>query len=189
MGSNQATFLCGRDDDIDALEHALDDTLAGSGRVRLVAGDSGMGKTRLARELSARAAARGTSVLWGGCSELDPALPFLPFNEAIGTYLAKTGADSVRAELGPLAAAVSAIVPQLVRQASHPRDVSDLGARLTLFEGVVAVLRTVALASSSGAVLVIDDMHWADEPTLELLDFVVRRIRDIPLLILSLIHI
>lgn len=144
-----------------------------------------MGKTRLAREFSARAAGHGSRVLWGGCSEFDQTLPFLPFNEAIGTYPSTKGGDSVIAELGPLAATISPIVPGLAGHAPQSPDTSDVGSRLALFEGAVAVLRAVALGTSSGAVLVVDDMQWADESTLNLLDFVVRRIRDIPLLIVA----
>src|SRR5262249_48141394 len=74
-------------------------------------------------------------------------------------------------------------VPQLSSGASQPDDLSEAGVRLRLFEGIVAVLRAVALAARSGAVFVVDDAQSADASTRELLDFVARRVCHLPLLL------
>src|SRR5262245_46755999 len=135
--------LIARQVELAALEHALDTARQNAGCVRVVAGRAGMGKSRLAQELIRRAEATGCAVLWGGCSEVELALPFLPFNEAIGTYLVTADHQQLRQELGPLAEAVGAIVPQLSAKAPTPDDPSNVAIRLQLFEGVVALLRTV----------------------------------------------
>ncbi|MCQ4365586.1 ATP-binding protein [Mycobacterium gordonae] len=171
--------LIARDADLAALEEALEDARRGTGRVRVVTGDAGMGKTRLARELSRRAEERGCAALWGGCREL--ALPFLPFCEAIASYLATADVAEFRERLGPAAGAVGAIVPELSDGLPSRDDLFGAPVRLQLFEGVVTVLRTVA--ARSGALLVVEDVHWADASTRALIDFVARRTRRLPLLL------
>ncbi|OBJ88472.1 hypothetical protein A9W97_15565 [Mycobacterium gordonae] len=175
------TPLIARDADLAALEETLDDARRGTGRVRVVAGDAGMGKTRLARELSRRAEERGCAALWGGCRELELALPFLPFCEAIDTYLTTADVAEFRRQLGPAAGAVGAIVPELSNGVPPIDDLFGAPIRLQLFEGVVTVLRTVA--AQSGALLVVEDVHWADASTRALIDFVARRTRKLPLLL------
>src|SRR5579864_6029287 len=76
--------LVGREEELSALEDALLTAARGEGRVVVLSGDAGLGKTRLATELRRRAESLGAAVLWGGCSEADLALPYLPFLEAIG---------------------------------------------------------------------------------------------------------
>lgn len=173
--------LIARDADLASLEETLDDARRGTGRVRVVAGDAGMGKTRLARELSRRAEDRGCAALWGGCRELELALPFLPFCEAIDTYLNTADVAEIRERLGPAAGAVGAIIPELSDEISRSEDLFGAPIRLQLFEGVVAVLRT--LAARSGALFVVEDVHWADASTRALIDFVARRTRKLPLLL------
>ncbi|CAM3150566.1 hypothetical protein BST27_07020 [Mycobacterium intermedium] len=172
--------LIARDAELAALDEALDHARRGTGSVRLVAGDTGIGKTRLARELSSLAQHHGCAVLWGGCSEQELSLPFLPFNEAIDGYLTTADPARLREQLGPTADAVGSVVPQLSNGASLPNDLSGAAVRLQLFEGVLAVLRTVA--AKSGALLVIDDLHFADASTRALVDFVARRTCGLPLL-------
>src|SRR5437868_6012327 len=88
LGPTSSAGLHGRDDELKAACHALDLTVTGGGRVLLFAGEAGLGKTRLAMELAEVARSRGMAVLWGSCVAADLALPFLPFNEAIGNHLA-----------------------------------------------------------------------------------------------------
>ena len=183
MARAMDTPLMGRDADLAALEEALDYAAQGTGSVVLVSGGAGMGKTRLALEFVCRARSGGAVALWGACSEFDLSLPFLPFNEAIGTYLATADVAQLRQQIGPLADAVTKIVPQLSSGSPESDDLSEAGARLRLFEGVVAVLRAVATSAQSGGVLVVDDIQWADASTRELLDFVARRLRQLPLLL------
>jgi DNA-binding CsgD family transcriptional regulator/tetratricopeptide (TPR) repeat protein/type II secretory pathway predicted ATPase ExeA len=140
--------MVGRSETLAALEAALERAPA----VVLVAGDAGIGKTRLVREFTA--AARAT-VLWGDCIPMQAGeLPYAPFTAAL------RGVD----ERGP---------PTL-------REPGD--ARAQRFEAVVSALRR--LARGGPVVLVIEDLHWADEATQDLLRFLVRNLEGMPLLAL-----
>src|ERR671918_2432740 len=95
------SVLVRRDDQLATLEDALLEARRGHGRLVVLAGEAGIGKTRLANELTHQARRLGSAVLWGGCSEAELSLPYLPFVEAIGNYLNEEGVDAVAARLGP----------------------------------------------------------------------------------------
>ena len=78
-------MLVGRQDELSQLEDSLLSANRGDGRFVLLGGEAGIGKTRLARELTRRARKLGGGVLWGSCSEVELPLPYLPFVEAIGS--------------------------------------------------------------------------------------------------------
>src|SRR5690349_23584380 len=80
--------MIGREAELSALEDALLSALRGDGGVVIVGGEAGMGKTRLVSSLALRARRLGCVVLSGGCSEAELSLPYLPFLEAIGNYVA-----------------------------------------------------------------------------------------------------
>ncbi len=123
------------------------------------------------------------AVLWGGCSEAELALPYLPFLEAMGNYLAGADLEQIRDQLGPLGRELAHLFPQLALE-SPPRDPGDpLQAKLRLFEAVLALLAVPA--REAGALLVLEDLHWADASTRELLDYLTRRLRGIRLLVLA----
>ncbi|HEV2952784.1 MAG TPA: AAA family ATPase, partial [Candidatus Dormibacteraeota bacterium] len=173
----------GRNDDFSALTSALADARAGAGSMVILAGDAGVGKTRIARDIARAAAERGMTTLAGGCAEAELSLPYLPFLEAIGNHLTTVDTADLRERLGPPARELARLFPQLRIEAS-PLDPSDpIQSKLRLFESIVAVLD---LASrEGGALLLIEDLHWADESTRELLDYLVRRIRVQRLLVVA----
>ena len=105
--------LVGREQQLSELEDALLDALRGSGGVVLLAGDAGMGKSRLAAELSERGERLSCTVLFGGCSEAELALPYLPFLYAIGNHLSRTDVTALRDRLGPGAGDLAQLFPQL----------------------------------------------------------------------------
>ena len=105
--------LVGRQGELSELEDALLAANRGDGRFVLLAGEAGIGKTRLARELTRRARKLGCDVLWGSCSEAELSLPYLPFVEAIGNRLGDKDAAAAQAELGPLAAELAQLFPRL----------------------------------------------------------------------------
>jgi DNA-binding SARP family transcriptional activator/tetratricopeptide (TPR) repeat protein len=125
-------------------------------RIVLVAGEPGVGKTRLAHHFGAAALAEKATVLLGRCSD-EPLAPFEPFGEA----LAWAG----------LAGAL------------QPGDTSDTGARLRLFDAVDSALTD--LAARAPLLLMIDDLHWADHGTLLLTSFLLRSSRSGPILVLG----
>ena len=113
--------LVGRAEELSILEDALLAANRGQGSVVALAGDAGLGKTRLATELEHRARAIGAEVLSGGCSEADLSLPYLPLLEAIGNFLAGTDVATVRARLGSAGREISSIPATRRRKTSRAR--------------------------------------------------------------------
>lgn len=168
--------LVGRGDELAALRAALDDTLAGSARLVLVVGEPGIGKTRLSEELATHARLQGAQVCWGRCHESDLAVPYLPFIEVLRAYVRTRPDDELRAELGSGAPDVAALVSELRERFPDlpPSPLLDADAeRLRLFESVASFLHHAAAVQP--LVLVLDDLHWADRPSLLLLAHLARR--------------
>ncbi|WP_372351783.1 AAA family ATPase [Streptomyces sp. KL116D] len=162
MAQTFDTPLIGRDDELARLTGVLDRAAAGEPRAVLVAGDAGVGKTRTLTEAAAHAAATGTTVLTGHCVDLgDVGLPYLPFTEILGA----AAADE---RLAPAFAAYPA-VSRLIGTAAG----SDAGGRLQLFEGVAGLLAD--LADLTPLLLVVEDLHWADQSSRDLLRFLLSR--------------
>ena len=164
----------GRQQELSELEDALLSANRGDGRFVLLAGEAGIGKTRLARELERRARKLGCDVLWGSCSEAELPLPYLPFVEAIGTRLDEQDTGEIRAELGPMMAELAQVFPQLGDGAAPPETGDQAQARLRLFESFVALLDLWARTRT--LLVVLDDIHWADSSTRELLEYAARRL-------------
>ena len=173
--------LVGRESEISLLEDALLATLRGDGGVVIVGGEAGMGKTRLVADLVTRARRRGCVVVSGVCSEAELSLPYLPFLEAIGNYLAREDVAALRERLGPAADDLAQLFPQMGRP--HPRGGEAQQAKLRLFESILQLLRDAA--RSSALLVVLEDLHWADPATRELLDYATRRLRSTNVLILA----
>ena len=136
--------IIGREREADALEDALLDALRGDGRLALLAGEAGLGKTRLARQLDDRAERLGAVVLWGGCSEAEFALPYLPFVEALGNHVSAVGAAAVVEHLGPAAGDLAPMLPQFGAASAGDATSDDPMGRLRLFESVFQLLRAEA---------------------------------------------
>ena len=174
--------LIGREDELSELEDGLLAANRGEGQVVVLAGDAGRGKTRLATELQRRARRLGMNVLWGGCSEAELALPYLPFLEAIGNYLAGADIEDLRTRLGPVRRELAHLFPQLEPEGVAP-DVDSTQGRLRLYEAVLALLSQAA--REQGLLLLIEDLHWADASTRELLDYLTRRLRNARIMVLA----
>jgi class 3 adenylate cyclase len=166
--------LVGRQEELSELEDALLAANRGEGRFVLLGGEAGIGKTRLARELARRADKLGSNVLWGSCSEAELPLPYLPFVEAIGAELDASDTDALRDELGPMVAELAQVFPQLGEGLTPPETGDQSQARLRLFESVVALLDF--WAGERTLLVVLDDVHWADSSTRELLEYLARRL-------------
>ena len=163
-----AGAFVGRDDPAGRLRAAWERALGGEPGVVLVAGEPGIGKTRLLAEL-ARAAAEddGAAVLFGRCTE-ETLIPYQPFVEALDAYVAGGDAGRLAAEAGPGADELARLLPRL----APPPPQSTDGARYRLFEAVAALLRSAA--ARWPLLVVLDDLHWADAPTLLLLGHLAR---------------
>jgi ATP/maltotriose-dependent transcriptional regulator MalT len=172
FGEELGHRLVGRADELDMVEQVLDELDRGNPRAIEVTGEPGIGKTRLLRELAARAEGRRHLVLSGSASELEQDLPFSVFVDALDEYLRGLDPerldaldDQVRAELAHVFPSLWAldddreVAPQHERYRSH-RAVRDLLERLS---------------GPRPLVLVLDDVQWADSASVELLGALLRR--------------
>src|SRR5215467_1088535 len=165
----------GRDSEMERLVAALDAADGGDSRTVVLTGDAGLGKTRMAVDVRRVAAERGMATMWGGCSEAELSLPYLPFLEAVGNYLAQADLSGLRRQLAATHRELAWLFPQLELE-EPPRDPSDpVQGKLRLFEAVLALLRTCA--RPSGLLLILENVHWADASSRELLEYLVRRLR------------
>ncbi|HVO27198.1 MAG TPA: AAA family ATPase [Candidatus Margulisiibacteriota bacterium] len=176
----------GRARELAALHAALADAVSGLARLVLLAGEPGIGKTRTAEQVAGHARARGMQVLWGRCYEGEGAPAFWPWVQILRTAIRHLEDDVLRAALGWGGAELAHIVPELRQR------LPDLGAtaaldsaqaRFRLFEGVARFLEN--LSQRAPLVCLIDDLHGGDRPSLLLLEFVARDLRDAGVLLLG----
>lgn len=173
--------LVGREAELSTLEDALLSALRGDGGVVIVGGEAGMGKTRLLAALSTRAQRLGCAVLSGGCSQAELSLPYLPFLEAVGNYLANADVAQLRERLGSAAEELAHLFPQMGKPAQSGLDAAQ--AKLRLFESMLLLLREAA--RTRAALLILEDLQWADPATRELLDYATRRLRNTSVLVVA----
>jgi len=169
----------GRNDELGSLEGILDELDRGCPDAIEVVGEPGIGKTRLLREVAARAGARGHLVLSGAASEFENDLPFSVFVDALDEYVAglEPGRlavldDAVQAELAHVFPSLSAL--------AAGREVAPQHERYRSHRAVRALLEH--LAQTQPLVLVLDDFHWADSASVELLGAMLRRQPAAPVL-------
>lgn len=178
------TPLIGRRRQVAELQAAVAAAAGGRGALVLLAGEPGIGKTRLAEETGAVAAAAGLDVAWGRCHEVAGRPPLWPWVQILRTLTSRFGTDAVAAALGAEAAPLSHFLPGLrphVPAAASDPD-SD-SARFRLHLAFAAFLRWAA--SQRPQLLVLDDLHWADLPSLRLLEFLSHEIADLPVAVIA----
>lgn len=176
----------GREHELEEMRGLLEDALHGQGRLLLLTGDPGIGKTRTAEQLATYAQVRGARVHWGRCHEGEGAPPYWPFSEAIRSYVAEADPVGLRWQLGSRAPVVAKVVPELrerLGDLDEPPRLEPEQARFRLFDAVSSFL--VGASRSRPLVLVLDDLHWADEPSLLLLRFLARQLADAGLLVIA----
>lgn len=181
----RAGEFVGRDEDLKRLWGVYEQASSGTSQIALLRGEAGIGKTRLAAELALKAHAAGAAVLYGRCDE-EPLLPHQPFVEALQHYVAGCPVPELRAQVSASGGELRRLVPELAErlpELAQPISGDPEGERYRLFEAVAALLRRVA--ESRPVVLVLDDLHWADKPTLLLLRHLARHARSTALLVVG----
>jgi len=162
--------LVGRSGQLKALEAALAQAGRGGSPAVMIGGEAGVGKSRLVREFAGRARGAGARVLTGGCLELGAdSVPFAPFIAVLRGLVRDLGAAGVAGLLpGGSAGELARLLPEL----GEPAATDDPGqARARLFEQVLVLLER--LAGAGPVVLVLEDMHWADRSSRDLLAFLI----------------
>jgi tetratricopeptide (TPR) repeat protein len=176
----------GRDAERAWLRAALDSALGGQGQVVLLAGQAGIGKTRIAEELCAEARAREAGVMWGRCHEGEGAPAYWPWRQVLRAYAAGRRPAAVASEVGEATAEFAQLAPELAGARARPMPAAALDpemARFRLFDAVSTVLRLAS--ADTGLVVVLDDLHWADRASLLLLEFVAQELADARLLLIG----
>ncbi|MGH8889391.1 MAG: AAA family ATPase, partial [Acidothermaceae bacterium] len=176
----------GRGEELARLDSLLASAAAGQPGFGIISGDAGVGKTRLLEELESRATTAGHTVLIGSCVQVgDFGLPYLPIIDALRAVEAtEIGAALLEAEvvrrpaLGRLLPQL-AVAPTPVPTSAHqPGQLGQFGeglAQVQLFEAVHGI--ALALAEQAPLLLVVEDLHWADRSTRDLLAFLARTLR------------
>ncbi|HEX9553165.1 MAG TPA: AAA family ATPase [Streptosporangiaceae bacterium] len=166
--------LVSRGAELHALSAALRRAREGAGGVLILAGDAGVGKSRLAREVSAQAASQGFDVLAGRATESIVPVPFRPITEAL-MKLARSGVTPDAPEMASYRPALGSLVPEWSRPEDGDAEISPL----ILGEALIRVLTPVG---SKGTLLVLEDLHWADPETLAILEYLADNLPGTPVL-------
>jgi len=151
------------------LRTVLDDAISGQGRLVMLTGEPGIGKTRVAQELAGAAESQGMRVFWGRCYE--------GLGAPIREYVQQADPETLPSEMGPEAADIAAIIPEVTAKLPGLEDAPQLDpdqARFRLFDSIATFLKNSA--ASNPLALVLDDLHWADRSSLHLLEFLVKEI-------------
>jgi predicted ATPase len=152
----------------------------------MLVGEPGIGKTRTAQELASHAERRGVQILWGWCYEEAGAPPYWPWVQPIRSYVQQQDPERLHAEMGPGAADIAEIVPEVrveLPGLETPPALEPEAARFRLFDSITTFLKNAA--QSQTLMLVLDDLHWADKPSLLLLEFLARQMADCRLLVVG----
>ncbi|MCH7843579.1 MAG: AAA family ATPase [Chloroflexi bacterium] len=183
--SRNSEFI-GRQPELSVLTTALDDAIAGRGQVVLLAGEPGIGKTRLSLELAAIAEEKGARVLRGWCYEHGGAPAYWPWLQCMRAYVETADSGQLREEMGPGAADILEILPELAVKLDGlepPAALEPEQARFRLILSVTQFLKNTS--KTQPLVLVLDDLHWGDESSILLLEFMTREIAGSSLLVVG----
>jgi DNA-binding CsgD family transcriptional regulator/tetratricopeptide (TPR) repeat protein len=172
--------LVAREAELEQLLSVVGAVASGPGRLVLLSGEPGIGKTRLAREVLTRARAGGHTVLAGRCFDQQMAVPFFPFTELLAAALAAAPA-SLKAGARQHWPELAYLVPEF--SAENPQRLAGPEAQLRIFRATAGFLHT--LAEIAPLVLLLDDLHWADATSLGVLLFLGRHLAATRMLILG----
>jgi AAA ATPase domain/Adenylate and Guanylate cyclase catalytic domain len=182
----EMTGFVGRLGERTTLRAAFERAAAGSRQVLLVGGEPGVGKSRLVAEFAREVHARGTNVLFGRCDE-GLSVPYQPFVEMLSHYIQHCSPAGLVPGLGHLAGELTRLVPELttlVAGLPSPVRSSPEVEQYRLFEAMASWLATAS--AEEPLLVVLDDLHWATQPTLSLLRHVARASSSVQLLIVGI---
>ncbi len=180
------TAFVGRDYELRVLRGALEQIRDGQGQCVLIAGEPGIGKTRLVEEFARVATERGVQGVWGRCWEGDGAPSLWPWMQILRSLIERCSAEDLTAMLGTGAAVIAQVVPELQQKLSGLSAMPSTNtedARFRFFDCLTSFLRH--LGQHQPLVLCLDDLHWADPSSLSVLQFLIRTLSDMQILVVG----
>ena len=182
----QRTSFVGREHEMSEVRRALADATSGRGRICVISGEAGIGKSRLCAEISLDAEKNGVAVFVGHCSE-NEAIPYLPFVEILESWIDRwQSPDDLRGALGEEGPELARLLPKLrriVHDLPPPLELTGEQARRQLFN---SFSNFIARRSREHPTLVLlEDLHWADDSSLALITHLSQRHSDLPLLLIG----
>lgn len=189
MATRTSPITVGRDAELARIDEARERAVTGRPAIVIVRGEAGIGKTRLVGDAIDRARSAGSPILHGACLDLaGEGLPYLPFVEALRNFVRTTPKDRAMALLGPAAASLGVLVPEIgalarLRSGDTPAGDAPENAperpdstvdRARLFERVLGFLDRCG--ADAPVVAVIEDVQWVDPATHDLVTFLVRNV-------------
>jgi DNA-binding CsgD family transcriptional regulator/tetratricopeptide (TPR) repeat protein len=187
-GGIQHRPIVGRARELDAFRTAFDQMLAGRRQMVLISGEPGIGKTRFAEALADVAEDQGALVLWGRCHEEAGAPPYWPWVQILRAYVDASSLDEVRLNMGTAARDIAALVPELLDSSQPAQQLSGAiadpsPARFRTFDAIRQFFHQAT--QQVPITLILDDLHWADAPSLSLLQFLSQELLRSRLLIVG----
>jgi class 3 adenylate cyclase/tetratricopeptide (TPR) repeat protein len=182
----ERTPFVGREAERADLRRLLDQSIRGQGALVMIGGEPGVGKTRLAEELAVEARQRGLLTLTGHCYEMEGAPPYIPFVETLEATARIVPREAFREALGDAAPEVAKLMPELRRlfpDIGAPLELPPEQERRYLFNSVQEFLERAARVQPM--LLALEDLHWADDATLLLLQHIAQRLIEMPVLIVG----
>jgi DNA-binding CsgD family transcriptional regulator len=184
-----SSFVCpvliGRAPQLATLDRQLAQASAGQGQVALIAGEAGVGKSRLAAEVRGRAIGQGFAVLQGRCFEPDRALPYAPLCDLLRAYLATCASDAIAQALGPMASQLAGLLPELLPTIPDLAPLPALDPELERRRITQALVQFFSQRSTiQPLLLVVEDLHWSDDACLDTLLTLARRAPALPMLVM-----
>ncbi|MBM3130224.1 MAG: tetratricopeptide repeat protein [Chloroflexi bacterium] len=169
--------LIGRADARAQLLAHVESLHAGGGGIALIEGEAGVGKTRLAQEIARDAEWRGAHVLWGHCQERDAAAPYAPVTDALAQGLSPLRVEQLRGLLDPIwQQTLAPLLPHLAITVTPPAPLDPKSARARLIDALAQLI--AAWTQITPLVVIVEDLHWADDATLDLLAQLASRLRE-----------
>ncbi|MBI4831921.1 MAG: DUF2791 family P-loop domain-containing protein [Candidatus Lindowbacteria bacterium] len=182
--SEQTPFV-GREKEFAELQRVLEQAARGRGALAMVAGEPGVGKTRVAEELEAEARQRGMLTLMGHCYEMEGAAPYSAVVEVLETAIRAVEPNVLREALGEAAPKIAKLAPELRRRFPDIPIAAELPyeqERRSLFNALLEFIGRAAQIQP--ALIVVEDVQWATDPELQLLQYIAPRLPEMPVLIM-----
>ena len=175
----------GRTTELAILFKAIDQVRGGHGRVLLLSGEAGVGKSRLVAETRTYAAHRGVAVFEGDCYQEDVSTPYAPWIELLGPFFTGQDASSIRSSLEPAASELFNLLPDIAPYTSGAPPESTWEPEREKRRLFISLSKFFALrAAEKPLLLVVEDLHWSDDSSLEFLLYFARRCAALPVVLL-----